>query len=299
MNTENKLIVTEIQRFCMHDGPGVRTVVFLKGCPLRCAWCHNPETQKRELELLFYAAKCIGCRLCENTCSRGVHSFGEVHTVDSEICTVCGDCAELCPPRALDICGREYSMEEIVAAVERDRAFYGDVGGITVSGGEPFLQGAAVCALLKECKRRGISTAAETCGYADFDAISRAIPYTDLFLWDLKDTNDERHKIYTGASNKLILDNLAKADALGARIRLRCILVNGVNTDKTHYRGIAEVASQLSGLEGVELIPYHAYAGTKATFLGRDDNGNKEWIPTAEQIDAAKAFLSSRGVRVI
>lgn len=298
MSIDRNLKVTEIQRFCMHDGPGVRTVVFLKGCPLHCAWCHNPETQRAGRELLFYPNKCIGCRLCE-ACPAGAHSFGEGHLIDREACVVCGACADACPTRALEICGSECSVDKIISVVEKDLAFYGDSGGITISGGEPFMQGEAVFELLKACKTRGLSTAVETCGYADFEDIARAIPYTDLFLWDLKDTDEERHRQYTGVSNKLVFENLAKADGRGARIRLRCILVNGVNTCEEHYRKVAKVAMGLSNCEGVELIPYHAYAGTKATFLGRDDNGNKAWIPSADQVEEAKAILRESGVAVI
>ena len=299
MSTEIKLTVSEIQRFCMHDGPGVRTTVFLKGCPLRCEWCHNPETQKRERELLFYSSKCIGCRLCESTCDRGAHSFDGEHTLDRGKCASCGRCAEICPTCALELCGREYTVSELLSVIEKDSAFYGDFGGVTLSGGEPLMQGRAAVELLRACKEHGFSTAVESCGYADAETVIAALPYTDLFLWDVKDTADSRHRKYTGASNKKILDNLALADAHGARVRLRCILVNGVNTDETHYRGIVETAKSLSNCEGVEFIRYHAYAGTKATFLGLRDNGRPEWIPTDKQVGDAKEFLRLRGVRVI
>lgn len=298
MNTDDKLTVTEIQRFCMHDGPGVRTTVFLKGCPLRCAWCHNPETQKREKELLFYPSKCIGCRACENACVPGAHLFDGQHTLDRGKCAADGSCAAQCPAGALELCGKEYTADELLSVPERDRAFYGDRGGVTLSGGEPFLQGSAVVGLLQACKKRGLSTAVETCGYADIDTILSAIPYTDLFLWDVKDTNDARHRQYTGVSNEKILEHLAKADACGARIRLRCILVNGVNTEESHYHGVAKIAMSLSNCEGVELIPYHAYGGTKSTFLGLPDSGNPAWIPSDEQIELAKSILRAHGVTV-
>ena len=167
MNTETKLKVTEIQRFCMHDGPGVRTTVFLKGCPLQCAWCHNPETQTFKSELLFYPNKCIGCGGCVNACPQSVHSTNEKHVVDRAKCILCGECEKSCPTGALEICGEDMSIEAILSVAEKDKAFYGEYGGITLSGGEPFAQGKRAVALLKACKEKGLHTAVETCGYAD------------------------------------------------------------------------------------------------------------------------------------
>lgn len=152
--------------------------------------------------------------------------------------------------------------------------------------------------LLRECKDRGLSTAVETCGMVPYEVIAQAIPLTDLFLWDVKDTNAERHKKYTGASNRTIPENLIRADKDGAKTRLRCILVNGVNTEDEHYRNVASLAASLSHCEGVEFLPYHAYAGTKATFLGLKDNGVKDWIPTDEQVAEAKEILRSHGIFV-
>ena len=299
MNTETTLQVTEIQRFCMHDGPGVRTTVFLKGCPLRCAWCHNPETQRGSSELLFYPGKCIGCGGCEKVCHHGVHVLKDEHLVNRAKCALCADCVNMCPTGALELCGKTLTIKEILAVVEKDSVFYGENGGFTLSGGEPFAQKNAAIELLRACKSRGLSTAVETCGYMDADTLLAAIPFVDLFLWDLKDTDDVRHLAYTGVSNQKILENLALADANGAKIRLRCILVNGINTAEEHYKRIAEIASSLSGCEGVELLPYHAYAGTKAVFLGGKDTGRKDWIPKPEQIDDAKRILRDYGVTVL
>lgn len=282
----------------MHDGPGVRTTVFLKGCPLRCAWCHNPETQKSIAELLFYPGKCIGCGACEKACSHGVHILKEEHWVEREKCTLCGDCVNACPTGALELCGKTLTIEEILAVVEKDKAFYGENGGFTLSGGEPFAQKNASIDLLRACKMRGLATAVETSGYMDEGTLLAAIPFVDLFLWDLKDTDDARHLKYTGVSHQKILKNLTLADANGAKIRLRCILVNGINTTETHYKRIAEIASSLSCCEGVELLPYHAYAGTKAVFLGGTDNGRKDWIPDSEQMEEAKRTLTSYGINV-
>ena len=294
MSTEIKLRVTEIQRFCMHDGPGIRTTVFLKGCPLRCAWCHNPETQKYKSELLFYPKKCIGCFACEISCPNGAHILKETHQINREKCISCRKCVENCPTGALEICGKETSIEEILSIAEKDRAFYGNDGGITLSGGEPFAQGKAVTELLKACKEKGFSVAVETCGYADSDVILAALPYIDLFLWDIKDTDGVRHKQYTGVENDKILKNLSLVNEWNAKIRLRCILVNGVNTEERHYAAVAELASRIHRLDGVEFIPYHAYGGTKSVFLGGGDSGRKEWIPVTAELEIAKTILKTR-----
>ena len=298
MNAEMKLRVTEIQRFCMHDGPGIRTTVFLKGCPLRCAWCHNPETQKSSTELLFYQNKCIGCGGCTISCPQGAHAIEKQHVIDRAKCTLCAECAKGCPTGALQICGNECTVTEILSVVEKDRAFYGDLGGVTLSGGEPFAQKESTVALLKACKEKGFHTVVETCGYADVDVLCAAIPFVDLFLWDIKDTDDERHKKYTGVSTQKIWDNLVLANAQGAKTRLRCILINGINTNQAHYHKVAKIASSLSHCEGVEWIPYHAYGGTKATFLGGEDSGRKEWIPTPEQMEKAKEIVKSADVNL-
>ena len=299
MSIDVKLKVTEIQRFCMHDGPGVRTAVFLKGCPLRCAWCHNPETQKMDSELLLYSQKCVGCMGCLNSCSVGAHSVGEVHEIDREKCVTCFACSDGCPTGALEKCGTDMTVEEILKTAEKDRAFYGEFGGLTVSGGEPFAQKESALELLKACRKRGISTAVETCGYADTHILEDSVPFVDLFLWDIKDTDDIRHKKYTGVSNKLILENLKAVNNLGANIRLRCILVKGVNSDEGHYNNIAEIARTIEHLDGVEFIPYHAYGGSKAVFLGLKDNGNREWIPSENDVIYAKEYLASKGICVL
>jgi len=298
MNTEMKLRITEIQRFCMHDGPGVRTTVFLKGCPLRCAWCHNPETQKFMPELLFYPNKCIGCTACEVSCPNGVHTLHKNHLIDRKKCVLCGKCVENCPTGSLEICGEEMSIKEILSVAKKDQAFYGKSGGITLSGGEPFAQGEATIELLKACKENGFSTVVETCGYADSDAILAALPYIDLFLWDIKDTDSARHKRYTGVDNKKILNNLSLVNEMNAKIRLRCILVSGINTDELHYLSIAELASKINNFDGVEWIPYHAYGGTKSVFVGNKDSGQKEWIPTSEEIKCAKSIIKKQNIYI-
>jgi pyruvate formate lyase activating enzyme len=190
------------------------------------------------------------------------------------------------------------STKEILNVIEKDAAFYQDIGGVTLSGGEPFAQKEATVALLKACKEKGFHTTVETCGYIDTDTLLEATAFVDLFLWDVKDTDEKRHKKYTGVSTKKILDNLMLADSNGAKIRLRCILIKGINTNQEHYRSIAKIASSLSGCEGVEIIPYHAYAGTKAVFLGGVDNGRRDWIPEDNQLEQARLILKDHGVYV-
>lgn len=282
----------------MHDGPGIRTTVFLKGCPLRCAWCHNPETQDRRTEIVFYPNKCIGCGACEKSCPSGTCQRSGKYPIERVRCRLCEACVQECPTGALSLCGKERSIGEILDEIERDRAFFCESGGVTLSGGEPFAQGEAVIELLRACKKRGISTAVETCGYVDLSHLLAAMPYVDLFLWDIKDTDDARHKRYTGVSVKRILQNLREIAVRGARIRLRCILVRGVNTEDAHYERVAALAREISNLDGVEPIAYHAYAGSKAVFLGREDNGHPDWIPDEEQLDAFRGLLREADISV-
>lgn len=295
MNTDMKLRVTEIQRFCMHDGPGVRTTVFLKGCPLRCAWCHNPEAQKASAELMFYKNKCIMCGGCALLCNSSAHRI-DVREIDRQKCISCFACVENCPTGALEMCGKDMSIDQILDVVQKDKAFYGKNGGVTISGGEPFAQREKTVALLEACKEQGISTAVETCGFADPDILRAAASFVDLFLFDVKDTDSLRHKQYTGVSNESILSNLYMLSEMGAKIRLRCILVNGVNTNEAHYLGISRIASQIKNIDGVELIPYHAYSGSKATFIGEADNGREDWIPPAKELQKAREILRANGV---
>ena len=177
-------------------------------------------------------------------------------------------------------------------------SLYGDQGGVTLSGGEPLAQGETAVELLKACKEHRLSTAVETCGYVDPAMIRAAAPYVDLFLWDIKDTDSPRHKQYTGVDNKKILENLSIANSLGAKIRLRCILVNGVNTDRKHYEALAQIAQEIRNFDGLEILPYHAYGGTKSTFIGLADSGGTEWTPTEQQIQEVKTVLHLKNVKL-
>ncbi|MBQ1254762.1 MAG: glycyl-radical enzyme activating protein [Clostridia bacterium] len=289
--------IAEIQRFCMHDGPGVRTVIFLKGCPLRCAWCHNPETQSPHPQLLFEEQKCLACRAC-GECPQEVHRFEKMHTLQRESCVACGSCVSLCPTGALSLCGKDMTPAELLEIILRDAPFYQNGGGVTLSGGEPFLQGEEAPELLRLCKEKGISTAVETCGYVSPALLEKAVPFVDLFLWDVKDTDDPRHLAYTGVSNKPIMENLRMVDSLGGKTRLRCILVNGVNTEEAHYTAIAELFHSLQNCEGAELLPYHPYGDSKAKAAGMASASHREWIPSEETVLQGKNALLSQGVPI-
>lgn len=292
------LPVTEIQRFCMHDGPGVRTLIFLKGCPLRCAWCHNPETQAPSPEMLFYGTRCIACGGCVTVCLQKAQIMEPHRGLDRDKCLACGRCAAVCPTEALTPAARDRTTESLLEDILRDRAFYGKEGGVTLSGGEPMLHPEGVLALLEACHREGITTCVETCGEFSSRWLFELCRVTDLLLWDVKDTCSSRHKAYTGVENTRILANLREADRLGGRSRLRCILVQGVNTEEGHYESLAELYRELTHCEGVELIPYHAYGGSKMLPLGRADNGCRAWIPSEETLEGARRSLRARGVRV-
>ena len=219
----------------MHDGPGVRTVVFLAGCPLRCSWCHNPEGQSFDTEILFEAKKCANCGACAAVCPTGAHSFeAGVHAFDRAKCISCMKCAEVCCTKALEPSSVDMTADEILSFVEKDRAFYGKEGGVTLSGGEPLAHPREAIELLSECRKRNIGTAVETSGYFDASLLSELVPLVDIFLWDFKDSNDTRHKEHTGVSNEKIKNNLLLADSMGAVSILRCITVKGVNAEKEH-----------------------------------------------------------------
>ena len=295
------LPVTNIQRFSVHDGPGIRTTVFTKGCPLRCKWCHNPETKRAENEMFYTARLCIGCGSCAAVCANRAHGFDaeKGHIFDRSKCVVCGKCAEVCPAEALELCARDMTIDEIMAAVLRDKPFYGAGGGVTLSGGEPMLHGEKTIALLRALKEEGLHTAIETCGFWDEKYVDALVPLVDLFLYDVKDTNAVRHRENTGVSNESILANLRRIDARGGESVMRCISVHGVNLLDDHIRELPGIFLSLSHCKGIELMPYHAMGGSKSERLGRENDGHREWVPEKEEIAAVKAKLRALGAVVI
>ena len=265
------MLVTNIQRFCMHDGPGIRTVVFLQGCPLTCKWCHNPETQSMGKSLLFSEKACIGCGLCEAACALHLHTFSsEGHLIDRKHCVQCGKCVSVCPTKALRFSSREMTEDEILEEVLRDRAFYGKDGGVTLSGGEPLLHIKEALSLLEACKKAGLHTAVETSGVFDTAFLPRLIPVVDLFLWDIKDTVSSRHQENTGVPSALPAENLRLADSMGANTVMRCILVGGQNDNEEHIQRLNALFESLQHCRKLQLLPCHMMAGGKYRELGTE-----------------------------
>lgn len=268
--TDMRGIITDIQRFSLSDGPGIRTTVFLKGCPLRCQWCHNPETQSPRPELRFDRDKCTLCAACAKVC--GMHRVsGGTHMIDLDRCNACGACVDACPAGALSLFGREADTEEILAEVMRDEKYYlSSGGGLTLSGGEPLYQPAFAHDILSKAKEKGLHTCVETALYVDEAAVRLAAPVTDLFLADWKLGDAALHKTYTGAGNNLIRKNIALLSQLGAKLILRCPIIPTVNDKAFHYDSIAQIANTTAAVKSVELMAYHTIGQPKYRQTGRE-----------------------------
>ena len=266
----NKGRIFNIQRFSTSDGPGIRTVVFMKGCPLNCAWCHNPESKSKTIEIFYKSELCIACGACANVCAANGHTLTDgVHHFDRKKCVRCGKCVEVCYSNALEKCGIDKTAEEIIDIVLQDKPFYEESGGgITLSGGEPLMQYDFTLSLLKLSKEHGLHTAIETSGFSGRD-LTELNQYADLWLYDLKLFSEEEHIKHTGVSNKVIFENLFLLDRIGANIILRCPIIPDVNMTTQHFDSLAKLVNSLKGSTVIHLEPYHPLGLSKAEQLGK------------------------------
>ena len=290
--------IFEIKRFAVHDGDGIRTTVFLKGCPLKCVWCHNPEGLTAKTELAYYAHKCVNCGECLKVCPTSAHYIEDgVHKFDRSKCTACGKCVSECLGNALTIYGKDYSVSELMPILLEDFDFYKNSGGgVTISGGECLLYADFCLELLKELKKSGINTAIDTSGFVSKTALEKVLPYTDAFLYDIKAIDESVHIDCTGYSNKQILENLKFLDESGAKIEIRIPFVPNLNDNQIEK--IGEFLSKLKNITKVRVLPYHNYAGSKYDSLGIK-NTLPLTVPASEQIERAVETLKKYGLNAM
>lgn len=275
---ERKAFISNIQKYNMYDGPGVRTLVFFKGCPLRCKWCSNPETMERKYQIMYKRNSCVDCGACIAACPVGIHRMAKTtseHEINRDIdCIGCGKCVDACRTFALSVSGEIKTISELLEIVEEDRMFYDlSGGGLTVGGGDPLMQHDAVANLLMACKQSGINTAMETSGYARLEHLLQVSPFTDLFLFDLKHIDSDRHYELTGVRNEQILKNLSELLKRRYNVKVRMPMLKGVNDNQKDIEGVVNFLMPFrdhKNFKGIDLLPYHKFGVNKYKQLGRE-----------------------------
>lgn len=294
-----KPLVSNIQRFSVDDGPGIRTTVFFKGCNLRCIWCHNPECISGGFSMQLTSSSCHSCQKCTVVCKRGGHTFENgVHKVNRENCIGCGECAYYCPATAISIIGKQYEPETLVKEVLKDKMYFKTSGGgVTFSGGEPMLNPDYLREVLRLAKEAGLHTAVDTAGNVPFASFEKVMPYTDIFLYDIKLWDEEKHKQATGVSNKLILENLKKLTGAGATVFIRTPVIMEWNGDLEQFEAISSyLASLKNPVKLIQLLPYHSYGVGKYDTLGMTNKIKDHTPPSQEFMESALRLYLDKGL---
>lgn len=301
---ETTAYVSNIQRFSVHDGPGIRTVVFLLGCPLRCKWCQNPETLKNIPQVMVNHEQCRRCGTCIKGCSQSAISIDKQGNIqiDRKKCIGCLNCIEKCPFEVLEASGKEYTINQVFDEVIKDKVFYNNTGGgLTISGGEPTMSPEFTRELLKICKDNGINTAIETCGYSSWERFEKILEVTDLFLYDFKVFDSEKHKKWTGVDNKCIKENLNEIVNLGKEVIIRIPLIPKVNDDKEEFTRMISYIKSLNKIKEIHILPFHQVGSSKYKMIDEEyelkdlDENNSENVDKCKEIAEKHGFIVSVG----
>ena len=295
----NSALIFNIQKFSVHDGPGIRTTIFFKGCPLNCRWCHNPESQRYGTEVLPHSNCCTSCGCCAKNCPQQAIEMVEGHIIyDESRCNFCGVCADNCYNNAREVVGETYTVPQLMMEIIKDRPFYEQSGGgVTLSGGEVMTQIEFALDLAKACKEQGISVAVDTCGYAPSENFARILQYVDVFLYDIKLMDPQEHHQYTGKDNILILHNLKLLSSWGANISLRLPLIEGINTDDKHIQQVLDVIADLK-IGFIHLLAYHNMAIGKYEHWGRECPVDTFVTPSNERLEEIEAMFKQADYKV-
>ena len=293
-------IIFDIKRYAIHDGPGIRTTVFFKGCPLQCLWCCNPESCKINPEIIYTESLCIHCGSCQLVCpNQAIKILKNKLKIVRKNCIGCGICANACPTNALKVSGKQYSVDELLKEIEKDNTFYlVSEGGVTVSGGECTVQAEFLLSFLKKCKQRYLHVTLDTCGFVKWRTFKKIVEYVDLVLFDVKIVNEEKHIKYIGKSNKLILENLLKLSKIGVPIIIRIPLIPRFNDSEQEINAIADLVLKLNNIKEVDVLPYHRLGESKYPKLNRKYKMRGVKPPGDECLGKIKNWFKNYGIKI-